>query len=73
MGNKRIVIKNGGIKEIITTDAKEQANLDTLKNIDYKMMGLRNMIRSGDKIDLDIKTYFNDWYFLKQNTIDNTI
>jgi ABC-type lipoprotein export system ATPase subunit len=60
MGNKRIVIKNGGIKEIITTDAKEQSNLDILKNIDYKITGLRNMIRSGNKIDLDIETYFHE-------------
>jgi ABC-type lipoprotein export system ATPase subunit len=58
MGNKRIVIKNGGIKEIITTSPAERNNLSALKNIDRKMMDLRNRIRSGSKIDFDIDSYF---------------
>jgi ABC-type lipoprotein export system ATPase subunit len=58
MGSRRIVIRNGGIREIIITSPVEQANLTLLEQTDRKMVELRNMIRSGKRIDFDINSYF---------------
>lgn len=60
MGHKRIVIENGGIKNILARNPKEQANLSDLEEIDRKMLGLRNMIRRGEQIDFDVQVYFQD-------------
>lgn len=58
MGQKRIVIKNGGISKIIVTSQEEQNNLDVLQNIDTKMLGLRSLLRSGQTIEFDVREYF---------------
>lgn len=58
MGDKRIVIKNGGIHAIIDTNDKERGNLKELQKIDAHMADLRNRIRSGGMIDFDMKGYF---------------
>ncbi len=55
MGHKRIVIKNGGIKEVIDTSPEEKANLAELERIDQRMVGLRNRIRSGQRLDSDLR------------------
>jgi len=58
MGDKRVVIKNGGIKQIMLTSPEEQSNLSVLQDLDVKMMNLRNLLRSGGKIDFDVREYF---------------
>ncbi|MDP4177341.1 MAG: ABC transporter ATP-binding protein [Bacillota bacterium] len=58
MGDKRIVIKNGGMDKIIRTSKLECDNLETLEKYDYKMMKLRNLIRTGKEINFDIDEYF---------------
>ncbi|EGW37550.1 ATP-binding cassette domain-containing protein [Desulfosporosinus sp. OT] len=58
MGHKRMVIKNGGISQIVETCAQERSNLMLLQQFDGTMIRLRNMIRSGEKIDFDIKNLF---------------
>lgn len=60
MGNKRIVIKNGGINKIIETNYAERKNLQLLKKFDIKMTKLRNTIRSGEVIDFDVNEYLCD-------------
>lgn len=57
MGNKRIVIKNGGINKIIETNCAERKNLQLLKKFDTKTTKLRNTIRSGKVIDFDVSEY----------------
>lgn len=57
MGNKRIVIKNGGISKIINTSAVEKDNLELLSKFDYKILELRNLLRTGKKIDFNVKEY----------------
>jgi ABC-type lipoprotein export system ATPase subunit len=57
MGDKRIVIKNGGINKIVETSKAERENLDYLQKLDTKLVILRNMLRSGDKIDFNIEKY----------------
>ena len=61
LGDKRIIIKNGAMDKIITTDAKEKDNLEVMKKIDNKMLELRNALRSGKIIDWNMKEYFT-WY-----------
>ncbi|SMD00930.1 ATP-binding cassette domain-containing protein [Sporomusa malonica] len=51
MGDKRIVIKNGGISRVIETSEKERENLITLTKIDQKMLSIREILRSGGRID----------------------
>jgi len=60
MGHKRMVIKNGGIQEIIVTSPLEQANLAQLELFDGKILELRNMIRSGKRIEMDLDMYFDE-------------
>ncbi|MFT8314316.1 MAG: ABC transporter ATP-binding protein [Clostridium sp.] len=57
MGNKRIVIKNGGISKIIKTSAVEKDNLELLSKFDYKILELRNLLRTGKEIDFNVKEY----------------
>ncbi len=58
LGDKRIVIKNGAINKVITTVPRERDNLKIMKQIDNKMLELRNALRSGKVIDWDMKEYF---------------
>lgn len=51
MGDKRIVIKNGGISKVISTSEKERRNLVLLTAIDRKMLAIREVLRSGGQID----------------------
>lgn len=54
MGNKRLVIKNGGVSKIVETSPNERANLEMLQAVDSKLVELRNMLRLGEKIDFDV-------------------
>jgi ABC-type lipoprotein export system ATPase subunit len=58
LGRKRIVIKNGGINQMIETGESERANLSFLERIDRKLMELRNTLRTGGMIDMDIRQFF---------------
>jgi len=51
MGDKRLVIKNGGVAKIIETSAAERANLRELQELDAKLMELRNRIRLGETLE----------------------
>lgn len=57
MGDKRIVIKNGGIKEIIVTSELERANLESLHLLDSRMLEIRNMVRRGERIEFDTRKF----------------
>ena len=51
MGDKRLVIKNGGVHAIITTSDEERNNLEGLQELDMKLQDLRNRIRMGETLD----------------------
>lgn len=57
MGNKRIVVGNGGITDILTTSYMERVNLAELERMDAKIAALRNIIRCGGSIDFDLGKY----------------
>ena len=50
MGDRRIVINNGGIADVIKTTKEEINLLEELKIIDEKMYNLREGLRYGDKL-----------------------
>ena len=50
MGDRRIVINNGGIADVIKTTKEEINLLKELKIIDKKMYNLREGLRYGDKL-----------------------
>ena len=51
MGDRRLVIKNGGIDKIIESSAAERKNLVSLEKLDNKLLALRNRIRTGDTLE----------------------
>ncbi|MBI9103613.1 MAG: ABC transporter ATP-binding protein [Spirochaetales bacterium] len=48
MGDKRIVIKNGGIHKIIETTASERDILAVLEEMDSKLLAYRTKLRQGE-------------------------
>ncbi len=51
MGDRRVIINNGAMVDVIEPSAMERANLDELRAIDAKMMGLRHRMRMGERLD----------------------
>ena len=51
MGNKRIVIKNGGIHKIIKTTDQEREILSELEKLDKTLLSYRTKLRSGEIIE----------------------
>lgn len=60
MGDKRIVIKNGGMSRIMETSSPERSNLEFLQLLDARLAELRNRLRTGERIDFDIRPFFTD-------------
>lgn len=52
MGDKRIIINNGGIKKVIETNEDEKNILHELEKIDKKVQDLRRDLRYGKKLEL---------------------
>lgn len=50
MGDRRIVINNGGIENIIDTSDEERSILSKLEELDLTMMKMRNRLRYGKKL-----------------------
>ena len=51
MGDRRLVIRNGGIADIIESSAEERRNLRALEELDNRLLVLRNRIRSGETLE----------------------
>ena len=51
MGDRRLVIKNGGIDKIIESSEAERKNLVSLEALDNKLLALRNRIRTGETLE----------------------
>lgn len=55
MATKRIVIENGGIKRVIETTKEEKENLKFLLEINNKLSHVKNIIKKGDTLNLNIR------------------
>lgn len=51
MGDKRIIINNGGIEKIVKTTEEERKILSKLERIDRIMLDMRNKLRYGEKLE----------------------
>ncbi len=51
MGDRRVVINNGAMIDVIELSERERANLDELRQLDAKLMGLRHRLRMGERLD----------------------
>ncbi len=56
--DKRIVVSDGGIADVIETGEGERDQLPFLEHYDTKMLELRDMIRRGKRIDFDVEGFF---------------
>ncbi len=54
MGDKRLVIKNGGIDKIIILSPEEKQYINILEGMDKKMLAIRDHLRRGGIIDASI-------------------
>lgn len=55
MGDRRIVIKNGGIDKIIESTEEEKNILGSLTELDNVVQAMRNKLRYGEKLELDFE------------------
>ncbi len=51
MGDKRVIINNGAMQKVIEPSPAERANLTELRALDAKLMGLRDRLRMGERLD----------------------
>ncbi len=52
-GDRRLVIRNGGVAAVIETSEEERAGVEQLAHLDEKLARLRNQVRHGERISLD--------------------
>jgi ABC-type lipoprotein export system ATPase subunit len=53
-GTRRIVIRNGGIAEVLTTSDRERENLKQLERMDRTISTVREQLRHGERIEREI-------------------
>jgi hypothetical protein len=51
MGDKRFVIRNGGIDTVIETSPQEKELLEKLEKMDNVVQTLRSKLRSGEQLN----------------------
>ncbi len=51
MGDRRLVIRNGGISRILETSDVERANLSRFEEMDNCLQAVRNALRRGERIE----------------------
>ncbi|GLC78648.1 ATP-binding cassette domain-containing protein [Lacrimispora brassicae] len=54
MGDKRIIIENGGIKSVLVTSDMEKRNLKELEDMDRKTTRLLQMLRGGERVEISV-------------------
>jgi len=52
MGDKRLVIKNGGIQKVVVTSDQERKNMVLLEKLDRQLLAIREILRNGGCIDV---------------------
>lgn len=60
LGQRRLVIRNGGIADIIDTSDAERALLRKLNSFDRKFAELRDRVRHGQRLDFDLEDFLSD-------------
>ena len=55
MGDKRIIISNGGIDKVMTVSKEEKAILHKLESLDEVIQGMRTKLRYGHRLEVDFE------------------
>jgi len=50
LSDRRIVMKNGAMQKVLTTDDEEKLIVDEIKKLDDLLLDFRNSIRSGERL-----------------------
>lgn len=53
-GARRLVIRNGGIAEVLDTSPAERRNLQRIERLDAALMGIRERLRAGLRIEEEL-------------------
>ena len=53
-GHRRVVIRHGGIAEVIDTSARERANLARIAAVDATLAAIRQRLRAGERIEEEL-------------------
>ncbi len=53
-GDRRLVIRNGGIADVIRTSDEERAGLKELSALDAKLARLRHQVRQGERVVFEL-------------------
>ncbi len=59
MGNKRIIISNGGIDKVMKTTVEEKAILHKLESLDDVIQGMRTKLRYGHELEANFEIIKN--------------
>jgi len=51
MGDRRIIINQGAMRQVIEPSDRERANLTELRALDARLMALRHRLRMGERLD----------------------
>ncbi len=51
LGDRRVIINNGAMVDVIEPSEMERSNLDELRAIDARLMNLRHRLRTGERLD----------------------
>ncbi|MEQ8155811.1 MAG: ATP-binding cassette domain-containing protein [Clostridiaceae bacterium] len=62
IGDKRLVIKNGRIDNVILTSEKEKLQLQELELLDSYLLSIRNSLRNGETIEESREEYFEGYF-----------
>jgi ABC-type lipoprotein export system ATPase subunit len=54
-GDRRLVIRNGGIVQVIATSVRERANLARIEALDAAVLSIRERLRRGERIEEDLR------------------
>lgn len=58
MGNRRVVIVNGGMEKVLETTDAERENLQFLSDVDARLNWVRTRLRAGERIEEGLRTAF---------------
>jgi ABC-type lipoprotein export system ATPase subunit len=51
LGDRRVVLRNGAMNQLVAPSEAERANLDQLRLLDARLMNLRHRLRQGERLD----------------------
>jgi len=69
MADRRIVIKNGGIRKVLRTTPVEQENLAILQSVDSAILSIRNAVRNAESIETPFRRLLQE---ISGNSFHNT-